>query len=88
MGKPVEPGGQVPAAAVEEAERGGQDDDADEGGVEQQGDGDPEAHLLEHDQLSSGEPLNTTMMIRAAPVMIRAVEATPPATASLVEPVW
>ena len=34
------------------------------------------------------KPLNTTTMMRAPPVMILAVEETPPMTASRVEPVW
>jgi hypothetical protein len=39
----------------------------------------PNPHLLEHHELSAGNPANTTTMIKAAPVMIRAVEATPEA---------
>jgi hypothetical protein len=34
------------------------------------------------------KPANTATMISAAPVMILAVDATPPATASRVEPYW
>ena len=55
-------------------------------GVEEQRDRDPEAHLLEHHELAGGKPAKTMMMIRAAPVMIRAVEEMPVATASRVEP--
>ena len=35
----------------------------------------------------AAKPAKTTTMISAAPVMIRAVDATPPTTASRVEPV-
>ena len=35
----------------------------------------------------TAKPANTATMISAAPVMIRAVEATPNATASVVSPV-
>jgi hypothetical protein len=34
------------------------------------------------------KPAKTATMIKAAPVMIRAVEATPKMTASVVSPVW
>src|SRR5580704_13711695 len=55
VGHPPEPSGQVPAAVAEEAQGAGQDDHADERGVQEQGGGDTEAHLLEHDELSAGE---------------------------------
>jgi hypothetical protein len=42
---------------IQQGQGAGQDHGADDGGVQQQGDGDPEAHLLEHDQLAAGERL-------------------------------
>ena len=47
---------QVPVPRAQQGHRGGYDDHPDEGGVHQQGDGDAEAHLLEHHQLPRGEP--------------------------------
>src|ERR1700735_1604989 len=55
VGQPSEPSGQVPAAVAEEAQGAGEDDHADERGVEEKGGGDTEAHLLEHDELPAGE---------------------------------
>jgi hypothetical protein len=55
VGGPPKPSGQVPAAVAEQAQGAGQDDQADERGVQEQGDGDAESHLLEHDELSAGE---------------------------------
>src|ERR1019366_5976518 len=53
--QPVQKAGQVPGPSAEQAHRAGEDDDADDGRVEEERDGDAEAHLLEHDELASGE---------------------------------
>ena len=53
--EPLEPARQVPAAPVEQGERARQYDRADDRRVEQERDGDAEAHLLEHHELPGGE---------------------------------
>src|SRR5580704_13355231 len=55
VGQPSEPSRQVPAAVAEEAQGAGENDHADERGIQQQSGGDAEAHLLEHDELPAGE---------------------------------
>ena len=53
----------------------GSSDRADDRRVDQERDGDAEAHLLEHDQVAAREAAKTATMISAAPVISRAVEA-------------
>src|SRR5215211_205184 len=53
--QPGEPPGQVPVTVAEELHRGGDDDRADNRGVDEQGDRDAKAHLLEGDELTGGE---------------------------------
>ena len=55
VGKPGEPGRQVPVPASEKLHRRGHDHGADDGRVDEERDGDPEAHLLEHDQVAPGK---------------------------------
>src|ERR1700722_2085817 len=52
---PVQPAGQVPTALTEQAQGARQDDQADQGGVQDQGYRDAEAHLLELEELPPGE---------------------------------
>src|SRR5262249_1674585 len=53
--QPVEPAWQVPVPASQQVHHGRKQDRADDRRVDQQGDGDPETHLLEHDELARGE---------------------------------
>src|SRR5262245_48770722 len=53
--EPVEPARQVPVPLAEQPHRGGHQDGADDGRVEQQRDGDAEADLLEHHELAERE---------------------------------
>src|SRR4029450_7336938 len=53
--QPVEPARQVPVPVAGEFHRAGEGDGGDERGVDEERGGDPEAHLLEHDQLAARE---------------------------------
>jgi len=53
--QPLEPARQIPVRAAEERHRRRHDDRSDHGRVEQQGNCDPKAHLLKHDQVAHGE---------------------------------
>ena len=55
VGEPVEPARQVPVAFAEQAHGGRDEQQAHEGRVERERDGDAEPHLLEGDELAGGE---------------------------------
>jgi hypothetical protein len=77
VGEPGKPGRQVPVALAEQLHRGRDQYEADDGGVEQQGDGYAEPICRNMTRSPRAKPLKTAMMISAAPVMIRPVEPTP-----------
>src|SRR3954468_6004996 len=54
-GEPLQPAGQVPVPVAEQRHRRGQQDAADDGGVDQDGDGEPESHLLEVEEAEGDE---------------------------------
>ena len=55
LGDPAQPGGEVPVPVAEELHARRDEHGADDRGVDEEGDGDAEAHLLEHDQVAGGE---------------------------------
>jgi hypothetical protein len=54
-GEVGEPAGEVPVGVAEQGHGGGDEEGADDGGVEEDGDGQAEARLLEGDQFAGGE---------------------------------
>ncbi len=81
--QPVQPARQVPVAVAQQRHRRRHQDRADDRRVEQHGDAEAEAHLLQEDQTGRrANPPKTATMINAAPVMIFAVACRPTATDS------
>ena len=76
VGQPGEPGRHVPVALAEQAHAAGMSTGGRAWRPAER-DGDAEAHLLEDTSWPVAKPAKTTMMIAAAPVIRRAVEATP-----------
>ena len=84
--QPVEPARQVPAAPVEQGELLGRTIERMIVASSSSATATPKPICWNITSWPAAKPAKTTMMISAAPVMIRAVEETPVATASRVEP--